>query len=208
MPPPPGRGSARHRRRCARAPASPAPISASVSITAPPWSRAARRGLRAAGSAGRSPYPRRWSAGPRWHRRIAAGRKAAAIGAQFAGWAAKMRGMALDLAGAQQFRKADLAAQHVRPGAAGHDDVVRRPEAEILPQLIGQRLGALEEERVPVVAGVEDTRRSRDGGVGGILPTAGDQFDARRRAPASAPSLPGWCEAGAMIVARIPPAAA
>ena len=61
-----------------------------------------------------------------------------------------------DLAGAQQLGKADRAAQHVGAGAARRDDVVRRAEAQILPQFVGQRLGAVQEERVPVVAGVED----------------------------------------------------
>ena len=135
-------------------------------------------------------------------------RKAAAIGAQLAGWTAKMRGQGGDLAGALQFGKADLAAEHVGAGAARGDDVVGRAEAEVLPEFVGQRLGAVQEERVPVVAGVEDRlarggprRRRCPGGCRGSVP-------AWRRARASAPVLAGLVEAGAMMVACMPPAAA
>ncbi len=86
-------------------------------------------------------------------------------------------GQARDLPPAQQLREADVAAEHVAAGAAGDDDGVGRPEAQVLPQLVGERLGALEEMRLPVVAGVEDRIRLPDGGVGGVLAGAGDQLD-------------------------------
>ena len=88
-------------------------------------------------------------------------------------------GQRLRLAGAQQFGEADLAAQHVGARAAGDDDVVGDAETEILPQLIGQGFRAVQEERVPVVTGVEDRAGPGDGGVGGVLTGAGDEFHRR-----------------------------
>ena len=110
----------------------------------------------------------------------------------------------VDLPGPQQFRKADLQSEHVRPGAAGHDHVVGQP---ILPQLIGQGLGAVQEEGVPVVAGVEGLRRRALGRIGAILPAARHQFDGGPDAR-DCTVFAGEVLAGTMIVARIPPAAA
>ena len=59
------------------------------------------------------------------------------------------------LAGGQQFREADVAAEQVAAGAHGDDDVVGHREVEIFPHLVGDRFGSLQEERLPVVAGVE-----------------------------------------------------
>ena len=66
------------------------------------------------------------------------------------------RGPGADLAVAQQLGEAAVGAEHVAAVADRHHDVVGRGEPELLPQLVGQRLGALDEERLPVVAGVED----------------------------------------------------
>jgi hypothetical protein len=109
----------------------------------------------------------------------------------------------IDFASAQQLGKTDLAAQHVGPGAARHDHVVGRAKAQILPKLVGQRLGALQEERLPVVAGVEH-------GLG--LRTAASAVSCRVPGISStvAPCarictvFAGLVDAGAMIVARMP----
>ena len=98
----------------------------------------------------------------------------------------------VDLAGAQQFGKADLAAQHVGAGAARRDDVVGRAEAQVLPQLVGQRLGAVQEERMPVVAGVEDRLRARAPRRRRCPAACRESARPWRHARASAPSSPGW----------------
>ena len=190
-PPPPGRRSARH--RCRRAPgrASPAAISSSSSITAPPpLSRSTPRHSRQPDRLGDGGA---LGDGRAAARRGSRPRKARAIGAQCAGCAAKMRGSRSICPAPQQLGEADAAAQHVRAGAAGHDDVVRRLEAEILPQLVGQRLGALQEEGVPVVAGVED--RPPPGAAPRRRSPGGCRGSARSRRPrrGTARSWPGRC---------------
>ena len=114
--------------------------------------------------------------------------KAATIGAQFSGCAANSRGSSRDFAAPQQFAKADVAAEHVAARAGRDHDIVRRAEAEVLPELIGERLRALQEERLPVVAGVEDRPRLPDRLVRRILARAGHEFDLARHRRASARS--------------------
>ena len=49
-----------------------------------------------------------------------------------------------------------IAAEDVRTGACWNDHIVRGVEAEVLPNLVGEGLGALEEEGVPIVRRVEE----------------------------------------------------
>jgi hypothetical protein len=46
----------------------------------------------------------------------------------------------------QRLTKADVAAEHVAAGASRENDSVRRMKVQILPQLVGERLGALQEK--------------------------------------------------------------
>ncbi|KAG1453615.1 hypothetical protein G6F57_015689 [Rhizopus arrhizus] len=72
-------------------------------------------------------------------------------------------GQAADLSGRQQFGKPDGAAQHIAAGARRDHDVVGRLEAKVFPHLVRNGLRPLQEERLPVVAGVEDVTRGADG---------------------------------------------
>ena len=83
---------------------------------------------------------------------------------------------ARDLAPAQQFAEADVAAEHVAAGARRYENVVRRAEAEILPEFIGERLRPLQEERLPIVARIEDRARLPYRLVGRVLARARDEF--------------------------------
>ena len=82
--------------------------------------------------------------------------KLASSGAQFSGCAANSRGSLAISPRLQKLAEADVAAQDVAARAGRDDDIVGRVEVEVLPKLVGQRLRSLQEERLPVVAGVED----------------------------------------------------
>lgn len=56
-------------------------------------------------------------------------------------------------------------------------DVVGRPKPKILPEFVCQRRGALQEEGLPVVAGIEDVLRLPDRLVRGVLTRAGNELD-------------------------------
>src|SRR5205807_720433 len=98
-----------------------------------------------------------------------------------------------NLAAPFEFVETALEAEDVAAVAGRHEDVVGNPEAELLPQLIGERLGTLDKERLPVVAGVKALTdrgecRLRDGLTGArddpdFSARRGDLYDlaARRR---------------------------
>src|SRR5215475_10510855 len=77
---------------------------------------------------------------------------------------------ASDLTAAQQLAEANIAAKDITARARWDENIIGCPEAEILPELIRQRLGALEKEGLPVVAGVEDVRGLPLSCVGRVLP--------------------------------------
>src|SRR5260370_31677 len=85
-------------------------------------------------------------------------------------------GKLLDLAGSQQFRESDVASEQVAACANRDDDVVGRLEIEILPKLIGDRFRSLQEERLPVVTGVEDLSGLPDRFVLGLLARSLDEL--------------------------------
>src|SRR5712671_451663 len=70
--------------------------------------------------------------------------------------------------------EAALEAEDVAAISGRNEDVVGRAKAELLPQLEGERFGALDKEWLPIVAGVKAFADCRKGGLGHILPRAGD----------------------------------
>src|SRR5262245_39369304 len=77
---------------------------------------------------------------------------------------------ASDLTAAQQLAEANIAAKDIAACARRDENIIGCPEAEVLPQLISQRLRALEKKGLPVVAGVEDLRGLSLSCVGRVLP--------------------------------------
>ena len=63
---------------------------------------------------------------------------------------------ARNFAVAQKLGVTAVAAQHVGAVADRDHHVIGGAEAELLPQFVGERLGPFREERLPVVAGIED----------------------------------------------------
>src|ERR1700733_3082638 len=84
---------------------------------------------------------------------------------------------ARDLAATEKLVEADIATHNVATRASGDDDVIGRLELEILPKLIGQRLRPLQEERLPVVTGVEDRRGLALCFVAGVLTRSKNELD-------------------------------
>ena len=97
--------------------------------------------------------------------------------AQCSGCPTSSRGRRVDLAGGEQLAEGDVAAEDVAAGAGHQDHVVGGGEAERLPHLVGDGLRALEEEGVPVVAGVGDLRGLADRLVRDLVAGAADQLD-------------------------------
>src|SRR5262249_25145602 len=77
---------------------------------------------------------------------------------------------ASDLAAAQQLTEANIAAKDIAARARWDENIIGCPEAEVLPELIRQRLRPLEKEGLPVVAGVEDVHGLPLSCVGRVLP--------------------------------------
>src|SRR5215510_6330789 len=77
---------------------------------------------------------------------------------------------ASDLTAAQQLAEANIAAKDIAARARWDENIIGCSEAEVLPQLIRQRLRALEKEGLPVVAGVENVRGLPFSCVGRVLP--------------------------------------
>ncbi|GAA3563162.1 hypothetical protein GCM10022222_53650 [Amycolatopsis ultiminotia] len=112
-----------------------------------------------------------------------------------------------DRTGCQQFAEAEIAAEHDAACTGDRDDVVRSSEAEVLPQLVREGLGALQEERMPVVAGVGGFRRPVKGFRRSVVPSA----DTRSTVAPYARLwriFAGEVDSGARIVALMPAAAA
>ena len=86
-----------------------------------------------------------------WHRRVDAGLEARIQRRTVERLGSKQPGQFADLSGGQQSGEANVAAEEVAAGTDRHDDIVGNSEIEILPQLIGDRFGSLQEEGLPVV---------------------------------------------------------
>ena len=105
--------------------------------------------------------------------------KAAANGAQRAACRTEDPRPPGDLAAPQQLGEADVGTEDVAAVAERHHDVVRRREAELLPQLVSQRLDPFHEEGLPVVARIEDLRTLAERRLGHVLARTLDRHDVR-----------------------------
>src|SRR5258708_32124772 len=88
------------------------------------------------------------------HRRIDAGLEARIQRRTIERLDRKQPGKFLYLAGSKQFAETDMATEQRAAGSDREDDTVGHLEIEIFPQLIGGRFGPLQEEGLPVMAGI------------------------------------------------------
>src|SRR6202022_1450334 len=65
--------------------------------------------------------------------------------------------------------------ENVAAIAGRNEDIVGNPKAELLPQFEGERLGAFDKKRLPVVAGVKAFVDSGERRFGNVAPRAGDR---------------------------------
>src|SRR5258708_20859222 len=90
------------------------------------------------------------------HRRIDAGLEARIQRRTIERLDRKQPGKFLYLAGSKQFAETDMATEQRAAGSDREDDTVGHLEIEIFPQLIGDRFDPLQEEGLPVMAGIKD----------------------------------------------------
>ena len=103
--------------------------------------------------------------------------KLALSGAQFSGCAANSRGSLAISPRPRSSLKPMSQPMMLLPAPVGMMTLSGCVEVEVLPKLVGQRLRSLEEERLPVVAGVEDPGGHALRRVAGFLARSGNALD-------------------------------